>query len=234
MLVSSPGSLAKKIERLSAGLRGKTAVRGKIQTAVPVEPHVADSSAPEPGKLVEALDLTQEQAQAVSDAAKSVKAPDLAAAAGSEANSITKEEAKALVDQANITPAEGEKVTLYVQTFLDVQPKEYDPQTGVLKLEITPKYQIVASTAKTAEGILPNNSQTVQDPLPTEVSTTVTMSLTLPTEFVSGTPSIYVQHSKDGVTYVYDLSLIHIYGTPSHHRKGRWQNTFRSACILTD
>lgn len=191
----------------------------KIQTAVPVEPHVADSSAPEPGKLVEALDLTQEQAQAVSDAAKSVKAPDLAAAAGSEANSITKEEAKALVDQANITPAEGEKVTLYVQTFLDVQPKEYDPQTGVLKLEITPKYQIVASTAKTAEGILPNNSQTVQDPLPTEVSTTVTMSLKLPAEFVSGAapspapsaaPSpapIYVQHSKDGVTYVYDTVL---------------------------
>lgn len=33
MLVSSPGSLAKKIERLSAGLRGKTAVRAKERLA---------------------------------------------------------------------------------------------------------------------------------------------------------------------------------------------------------
>lgn len=179
----------------------------KIQTAVPVEPHVADSSAPEPEELAEALDLTREQAQAVSDAAKSVKAPDLAAAAGSEANSITKEEAKALVDQATDLSESSEEIKLYVQTFLDVQPKEYNAETGTLKLEITPKYQIVASTAETAEGILPDNSQTVQDPLPTEVSTTVTMSLTLPTEFVSGTPSIYVQHSKDGVTYVYDTVL---------------------------
>lgn len=33
VLVSSPGSLAKKIERLSAGLRGKTAVRAKERLA---------------------------------------------------------------------------------------------------------------------------------------------------------------------------------------------------------
>ena len=184
----------------------------KTATTVPVEPAVADPSVPKAEDLKNdpTVKIEEEDITKVIDAAKSVEAPDLAAAAGSEANSITEKEATALVDKANITPAEGEEVKLYVQTFLDVQPKEYNETDGTLKLEITPKYQIVASKAENADGIDlgdETHSVVVQEALPTEVSTTVIMSLTLPTEFVSGTPSIYVQHSKDGVTYVYDTVL---------------------------
>lgn len=157
--------------------------------------------------------------EAVTASAQSVKVPEIANAAAKNV-SISSSQAEQYIKKANLTSSTGQEVILYVQSFLDVTPTAYDENSKTYTLDITPKYQIIASTATTADKIkLPStagdtantNAVVVKKDTVLNVTEPTQVSLTLPNSFVTAlgeNPTIYVKHVKDnGKTYIYTASL---------------------------
>ena len=162
--------------------------------------------------------LTSDQKTAIKTSAESVNASALGSAASAVGNAMPDAEATNLKAQAKNLPS-GD-VILYVQSFLDVTPTAYDEGNKTYTLDITPKYQIIASTATTADKIkLPStagdttntNAVVVKENTVLNVTEPTQVSLTLPNSFVTAlgeNPTIYVKHVKDnGKTYIYTASL---------------------------
>lgn len=163
--------------------------------------------------------IANEKRDVVTASAQSVKAPEIANAAAKNV-SISSSQAKQYVDTANLTPSSGEEVILYVQSFLDVTPTAYNEEDCTYTLDITPKYQIVASTATTADQInlganaAGKNAVVVKEATVLNVTEPTLVSLNLPADFVSKlttggvTSKVYVKHVKDnGKTYIYEATL---------------------------
>lgn len=164
-------------------------------------------------------DIDNAKQEAVKASAQSVKVPEIANAAAKNV-SISSSQAEQYIKEANLTSSTGQEVILYVQSFLDVTPTAYDENSKTYTLDITPKYQIIASTATTADKIkLPStagdtantNAVVVKEDTVLNVTEPTQVSLTLPTSFVTvldNNPTIYVKHVKDnGKTYIYTASL---------------------------
>lgn len=163
--------------------------------------------------------IANEKRDVVTASAQSVKAPEIANAAAKNV-SISSSQAKQYVDTANLTPSSGEEVILYVQSFLDVTPTAYNEEDCTYTLDITPQYQIVASTATTADQInlganaAGKNAVVVKEATVLNVTEPTLVSLNLPADFVSKlttggvTSKVYVKHVKDnGKTYIYEATL---------------------------
>lgn len=163
--------------------------------------------------------IVAEKKEAVTASAQSVKVPEIANAAAKNV-SISSSQAEQYIKEANLTSSTGQEVILYVQSFLDVTPTAYNEGNKTYTLDITPKYQIIASTATTADKImLPStagdatntNAVVVKEDTVLNVTEPTQVSLTLPNSFVTAlgeNPTIYVKHVKDnGKTYIYTASL---------------------------
>ena len=163
--------------------------------------------------------IVAEEKEAVTASAQSVKVPEIANAAAKNV-SISSSQAEQYIKEANLTSSTGQEVILYVQSFLDVTPTAYNEGNKTYTLDITPKYQIIASTATTADKImLPStagdatntNAVVVKEDTVLNVTEPTQVSLTLPNSFVTAlgeNPTIYVKHVKDnGKTYIYTASL---------------------------
>lgn len=184
----------------------------KTNNEVIVKPATADSTV-DSSKLPR--DLTPDQKTAIKTSAESVNASALGSAASAVGNAITDAEATSLKEQAENLPSGN--VILYVQSFLDVTPTAYDEGNKTYTLDITPKYQIIASTATTADQIKLDtlapgkNAVVVKQATVLNVTEPTQVSLTLPNSFVTAlgeNPTIYVKHVKDnGKTYIYTASL---------------------------
>ena len=118
-------------------------------------------SVEEPAVKVDA-ELPQAVGQAVTEAAKSVDAGQaLTGAAQQEAAALDRNEAKQaqLLDKAKdegITGSEDTPVVLYTQTYLEIQvteAKAEGSEVTSVTMDITPKMQIVASTAASSADI---------------------------------------------------------------------------------
>ena len=175
-------------------------VVAKTETGnVEVKPAV---SAPEV-KVSESI--SKEDKAKVEEAAKTVSAPTLGAAAVDEAQKIDKTKADELVAKAN--KVTGDK-KLYVQSALKVEPTAYDAANKTLALEITPQYRVVASTADTADKIKldgdTKNAQVVQDYQTMDITKATVVTMELPTGFaVADGDKLSIQHTKsnDKVEY---------------------------------
>ena len=149
--------------------------------------------------------ISEEDKQKVENAAKTVSAPTLGAAAADEAQKIDKSKADELVAKA--AEVTGDK-KLYVQSSLKVEPTAYDETTKTLALEITPQYRIVASTAASADdielGVNGKNAEVVQDYQNMTINTPTEVTMELPTGFaVADGAKLSIQHTKsnDKVEY---------------------------------
>lgn len=182
----------------------------KTNDEVIVKPATADPTV-DSSKLPDTI--TPDQKNAIQTSAASVNASALGSAASAVGNAITDDEATSLKEQAKNLPS-GD-VILYVQSFLDVTPTAYSETGKTYTLDITPKYQIVASTATTADQIeLGNegkNAEIVQSAKVLNVTEPTQVSFTLPDTFVTAlnnNPTIYVKHTKsNGKTYIYSATL---------------------------
>lgn len=157
---------------------------------------------------VESID--ESKRDEVKAAAEATDVQQLGALAGTEAAKITETQATELKRKFNKTPAEGETITLYVQTFLDVIPKTLSGESYTI--DITPKMQIIASTAGNATEIALDgqnkNAEIVQDAGNIDVETPVTVSIQVPSSFDINGSSVYVSHKKaSGKTYIYDVAV---------------------------
>lgn len=175
-------------------------VVAKTETGnVEVKPAV---SAPEV-KVSESI--SKEDKAKVEEAAKTVSAPTLGAAAVDEAQKIDKTKADELVAKAN--KVTGDK-KLYVQSALKVEPTAYDAANKTLALEITPQYRVVASTADTADKIKldgdTKNAQVVQDYQTMNITKATVVTMELLAGFaVDDGAKLSIQHTKNGTVEYY-------------------------------
>lgn len=187
----------------------------KTNDEVIVKPATADPTV-DSSKLPTSLSTSQQNA--IKTSAESVNASALGSAASAVGNAITDAEATSLKEQAKNLPSGN--VILYVQSFLDVTPTAYNEEDCTYTLDITPKYQIVASTATTADQInlganaAGKNAVVVKEATVLNVTEPTLVSLNLPADFVSKlttggvTSKVYVKHVKDnGKTYIYEATL---------------------------
>ena len=171
---------------------------------ITVKPDVADP------EVTVSDSISKEDKQKVENAAKTVSAPTLGAAANAQSQQINAEKAAALI--ANATEVDHTNAKLYVQVSLKVTPTAYTDTTGnkELALEITPQYRIVASTADKADDIKlsdsasgTKNAQVVQDYQKLTITAPTVVTMELPTGFANDGDKLSIKHTKDNGTVEY-------------------------------
>ena len=191
-------------------VEGKVAVPSDVSGyafTVGDKPEVQDV---EPATGDPAVDLSQipeNQQESVKEAVSSVKdSGELAAAANTvlENASEQKDAAVNAFKESEIEGASGaNNVNVYAQTYLSVTPTAYDSTNKTLTMDITPMYRVVASTKDNPEDIkvvgeVEENEQpnaVVLENSEKELNIrTMTITLTLPTDFVSENSTVYIQH----------------------------------------
>ena len=164
----------------------------------------------EPATGDPAVDLSQipeNQQESVKEAVSSVKdSGELAAAANAKLNDAANRKEAAIEAYKN-SGIEGASaatdVNVYAQTYLSITPTAYDSTNKTLTMGITPMYRVVASTEENPEDIkvvgeVGENEQpnaVVLENSEKELNIrTMTITLTLPTDFVSENSTVYIQH----------------------------------------
>ncbi len=181
---------------------------------VKVAPPAAPTAKAATGKYAEDSDEAIKMAAAAESIAKDskTKITGLADVASTEATKITKDDVVKATEElkrAGVIPSKDEKVSLYVQPYLDITVSDIDLFADnmnapiALTLDIVPKVKKIASTAtnaaniKTDEG---NGKNAVQvDETPVEVNTPVTITIPMPNDFpAQDGDKIVVKHEKNG------------------------------------
>ncbi len=165
----------------------------------------------EPTETVDQLPdgLNDEVKEAVNEAAGTVNAGSaLSQAAQEQAGQLANSAEKDELLQKGQSELGSEEIVLYTQTYLQVTTVDAltgtDGSINSVTLDISPKGQVVASTASTAGDINQGNSVVVKE-IPQEdlnITGTAHVTLTLPDDFASKT--IYIKHqASNGRTYFY-------------------------------
>ena len=153
--------------------------------------------------------LNDEVKEAVNEAAGTVNADSaLSQAAQEQAGQLADSAEKDELLQKGQSELGSEEIVLYTQTYLQVTTVDAltgtDGSINSVTLDISPKGQVVASTASTAGDINQGNSVVVKE-IPQEdlnITGTAHVALTLPDDFASKT--IYIKHqASNGRTYFY-------------------------------
>ena len=136
-------------------------------------------------------------------------------AAQSAANSLNNSSEKdTLIDKGKteLSPSEGQEVTLYTQTYLNIEATELtktDSTVTSITLDITPMMQVVASTATNSADVelggTGKNAVVVKEAAPLTIRNASEITVTLPSNFASQT--VYVKHqASNGGTYFYQAT----------------------------
>ena len=145
------------------------------------------------------------------------------AARDSVARKLSQTEIAALMEQAADKLSASGRIYLYVNAYLEFAPVNWKDQK--LSMEITPMYSIWASTSpyewhfvedEDGNGT-PHEDSTVcrvQAPQPMQIDKPVQVQIGLPAGFVDGTETIYVEHVKNGQTYIYTAALKSVSSDP--------------------
>ena len=169
----------------------------------PVKPAVKE---PEVKTEIQGVDETTKQA--IEAAAKSVEVPALGAEAAKVA--VSDGEKTAAVDAAVKVLGEDKKddIIVYTQAYLDIVTTGYE-KTGEnvsVTMDITPKVQLVASTAKTGDGIVlegdQKNAVTYGNPEELTISGPTVVTVRLP-EATFGDKAVFIKHEASKGTYFY-------------------------------
>ena len=115
----------------------------------------------------------------------------------------TEAAAKAALSANNITVNTGDTVTVVVQPYLEVNVKSAG--TGKLTLEISAKYNVVATTDDPAT-IAPDKTVTLKSGVPLSINKPIELTIVLPTGFAVANSKIYVQHKGYEYTATVDAS----------------------------
>lgn len=196
---------------------GKTASCAVTVAAKPAEGSAAVLPIVEETKTsVDPAISAGEDQTAAGAAASSVTLDDaiITEAAQEQAVDLNQDEAKKqeLLDEANLTPADDEAVTLYTQTYLKVEATELTKENSAITsitLDITPMVQVVASTATTSAEIdttgADANAVNVGAAKPLKITAPTQITVTLPQVFAN--EKIYVKHEAGETdTYYYNAT----------------------------
>ena len=186
----------------------------KSTYAAEVVPAAPSVTAPEGNQTA------QNAADALKNAEDLVPSGSLSTAAGTAANNNTltpdSTEVTAALEDAQVD-SEGKDVTIVIQPYMDVKITDASDEGGTksLTLEITPKYNVVATTADVTgsdedkivlegDGV---NAAIVKAAQPLTITQPVTVTIPLPENFLSA-GSTYVKHLKNGRFVAYHAAEI--------------------------
>ncbi len=172
-------------------------------TEAPAEVVTAEPDANVSESITEEAD--KEAAEAVQGAldANVVSGDGLTAAANTVANDneVTVEQGKAALKEANISVSD-KNVSIAIQPYMDISIDAVDMAAKTVTLDITPMYRTVATTAdldsddkivlEKGEGEV--NAVQIGNDAPLTITKPVTITLTLPSGFVSENNTVYIQH----------------------------------------
>lgn len=139
-------------------------------------------------------------ASSLTDAAKSV----------AENNTVTVEEGKAALVENGVTVNDGDTVTIVVQPYMDIAISNVtikDDGSKTLTLDINPMYRTVATTATDTSGIVLGTNAVEVNAEELAISDSVVMTIPLPAGYAAD-GNLYVNHAKDGHTYVYTGTVV--------------------------
>lgn len=138
----------------------------------------------------------------------------ITSAAQSAANSLNSSaEKESLIEKGkeNLAPTEEQKVSLYTQTYLNIEATELTKTESTvtsITLNITPMMQVVASTATNSADVNlaeDGNAVVVKNPAPLTIRNASKITVTLPNNFANHT--VYVKHqASNGGTYFYQAT----------------------------
>ena len=200
---------------------GYTVVAGTGDYPYRVVPESSNAAAVVPA--APSVDAPDDNADAAALAHAIEAAEDLVAgsgldvAAGTEANENTLNDKSSEVIDAlaadGVTPGEGETVTIVIQPYMDVEILELSQADQILSLAITPKYNVVATTADLSEGSSDTieigvNAAIVKEAQTLTVTQPVTVSIPLPNGFLEDEENVYVKHTRDGVFVAYHEAAV--------------------------
>ena len=151
----------------------------------------------------------------IKDVIESSNTEGLVAAAGNTAQNTVDnemvEDAAIKLSDATSTTVQPDNMTIVVQPYMNIVAKEYDADANVLTLDITPMYNLIATT-NPDDITLPedqgdtNAVKLNDEPIKMTVTTPVEISIELPSGF--NTDNLYVKHTKDnGTVYYYKVSV---------------------------
>ena len=151
----------------------------------------------------------------IKDVIESSKTEGLVAAAGNTAQNTVDnemvEDAAIKLSDATSTTVLPDNMTIVVQPYMNIVANEYDKTNNVLTLDITPMYNLIATT-NPDDINLPEDPGTTNavklndEPIKMTVTTPVEISIDLPDGF--NTDNLYVKHTKDnGTVYYYKVSV---------------------------
>ena len=147
--------------------------------------------------------------------AGSVSADEVvSSAAQKEAGNLnTSAEKENLIEKGKeeLKAQEGDTVTLFTQSFLEIKAEKVDKsdsKVSAITLNITPKVQVVASTATNSADIQikdedgKGNAVVVKPAEELEITTSAKITVELPADTFVG-KTVYVKHGADSGTYFY-------------------------------
>ncbi len=173
-----------------------------VADETPVKPTVKE---PEVESKIQNVDEATKKA--IEEAAKSVEVPALGAEAAKVAVSDGEktEAVKKAVTELNVSEND---IIVYTQAYLDIVTTSYE-KTGEnvsVTMDITPKVQLVASTAKTGDGIVldggQKNAVTYGNPEELTISGPTVVTVQLP-EATFGGKAVFIKHEASKGTYFY-------------------------------
>ena len=123
-------------------------------------------------------------------------------------NANEKERLEQAATDKGLTVGDDEQVTLYTQSFLEIKAESIEKQDSNISkitLNITPKVQVVASTATNFADVDltedSGNAVVVKDPEPLAITTSSEITVQLPASFAK--KQVYVKHEASNGTYFY-------------------------------
>lgn len=150
--------------------------------------------------------ITEDKVKAAAKVANTTKTlTDTVAASGMTNDPAvvgTKEAAEAALSANNISVGGSDTVTVVVQPYLEVNVKSAD---GKLTLEISAKYNVVATTGNPAT-IEWDKTVTLKSGVPLSINKPIELTIVLPTGFAAVNSKIYVQHKGYEYTATVDAS----------------------------
>jgi hypothetical protein len=100
---------------------------------------------------------------------------------------------------------EGTTVTIVKEAYLEVEVTGYDAENGTITVNITPKYNLIATTGDPdkEDDVNAENSVTIAEAQTLTVTGTVQLTIPLPENFVGEAETAYVIHEHNGKYYIY-------------------------------
>lgn len=166
-------------------------------------------------EVIKAMEAVQKE---LADATTKIEA-DVSAAAQSVTNDatvITNKVTSTALKELNPTSAPEVTITYVVVPYLDIKINDATLMASnsikTITYDINPMYNLFATTEEVKAGTVPTEGKGTikisKDPQPLDVTTSVEISLPLPTKFITR-PNAFVTHSKtNGASYVYTGTVV--------------------------